>query len=106
MKNRAIFWMLILCLVLSSMMSGNALAEDESSEGVTKFGVTHNVAPDREIVKVGGRYEPEGIDFYLKRKFDATDTRMVELINKLDEMDKRLKSLEEKLELLFNKLAG
>lgn len=65
-------------------------AEEDQETGVKKYGVVHDIAEDRKINRVGGIYEPEGLDRYLKRKFDT-------LFQKLDAVESRLRKVEENL---------
>lgn len=68
--------------------------EDVESTGVKKYGFVHNIAEDRKLVKVGGVYEPEGLDLYLKRLFDGLSARLLRLEDKIDRLDKRLAAAE------------
>lgn len=76
------------------------------SNGVKKHGVIYNIAEDRQVEKVGGIYEPEGLDKYMQRRFDAMDQRLsaiesqisqtrAEILKVLEEMnnDKKNKSV-------------
>lgn len=85
-----------LALGLAVLAAGDLAAqeaEDEETAGVTSHGVVHNIAEDRKVIRVGGRYEPEGLDFYIKRKFD-------DMTGRLSVMEGRLSSLEGKLEAI------
>ena len=100
-RNRVFFLMMATFIFLICTVSNAEEQSDQKLEGVTKYGVTHNVAPDREIVSVGGRYEPEGIDFYLKKKFDAMETKMDKLIEEIDNTKKELKQTNERVGILL-----
>jgi len=67
--------------------SAPSFAEEEK-----RYGVIYNIAEDRKVEKVGGIYEPEGIDKYMKRRFDVFDS-------KLDEINTKLAALDAKLEM-------
>lgn len=59
----------------------------EADEGLKKYGVIHNIADDRKVERVGGIYEPEGIDKYMKRRFD-------ELAAQINALDSRMANME------------
>lgn len=66
------------------------------SNGVKKHGVVYNIAEDRQVEKVGGIYEPEGLDKYMQRRFDALESRMSQIEDQIGKMHADLqKSLEE-----------
>lgn len=66
------------------------------SGGVKKHGVVYNIAEDRQVEKVGGIYEPEGLDKYMQRRFDALENRMSQIEDQIGKMHADLnKSLEE-----------
>jgi hypothetical protein len=67
-----------------------AEGEEGSREGVKKYGLVHNIAEDRRVEKVGGLYEPEGLDLYMKRHMDVLEEQIKGLKNKLDTMDRKL----------------
>lgn len=70
--------------------SGLLCAEEEAVPGVKKYGVVHNIAEDRRVEKVGGLYEPEGLDIYIKRHLDAFGAKIEALESKLDDFEKKL----------------
>jgi len=88
------FLTLVFCMTALYALSPLVLAE-EKDRGVTRYGVTYNIAEDREIEKIGGVYEPEGLDKYMKRKFD-------ELSSNLQRLDARLAALETR----FSEITG
>jgi hypothetical protein len=68
--------------------------EDEDEDtGVLSHGVVHNIAEDRKVIRVGGKYEPEGLDFYIQRHFEDLTERMRALEAKLDAIESELQSL-------------
>jgi hypothetical protein len=69
-----------------------------AQSGESRYGVIHNIAEDREVERVGGIYEPEGLDKYMKRKFD-------ELHGRLDEMGERLKVIEKNQGTILERLS-
>ncbi len=75
--------------------SGILLAEDQMAQdsGIRKYGVVHNIADDRKVEKVGGIYEPEGLDKYLQRRLDDVTARLDEFSEKLNKIDQKLESL-------------
>jgi len=64
-------------------LQGIAQVEEESTAvgGVKVKGVVHNVAEDREVKKIGGLYQAEGLDIYLKRHIDRLYLQMENLKN-------------------------
>ncbi len=93
---------LVFCAVcFFGLTEGRALAafgEDDDEEahqaGLKKYGVIHNMADDRQVERVGGIYEPEGLDKYMKRKFDAVGSQIDALSSKIDQIEKKLDDLE------------
>ncbi len=88
-------WMCVgLVALLVAMSMARAWAQEEQEEvkttGVKKYGFVHNIAEDRKLVKVGGLYEPEGLDLYMKRLFDGLETRIRKLEDKIDSLEKRV----------------
>ena len=69
------------------LFSSTAHAEDA---GQKKYGVVQNIAEDRAVERVGGIYEPEGIDKYMKRRFDM-------LADQMNKMDSRLTHVEDQV---------
>lgn len=65
--------------------------------GQKKYGVVHNIAEDRQLERVGGIYEPEGIDKYMKRRFDA-------LSDQIKSLDSRLSALESKTDEILKRM--
>lgn len=82
-------------LVLNFMAAGHLLGEDGSDDdvGIKKYGVVHNIAEDRKVEKVGGIYEPESLDKYLKRRLDDVNGRVNELSGKMDLLNQKIDSL-------------
>lgn len=72
-----------LFLLGSAHSQGLAQVEEESPpmEGVKVKGFVHNIAQDREVKKIGGQYQPEGLDIYLKRHIDRLYQQMENLKN-------------------------
>ena len=87
------FFTCLICLSLLTGFSGfHADADDE--EGVRKYGVVHNIAEDRQVVKVGGIYEPEGLDKYMKRRFDEVVSKLGNLENQIAKLEEQFKDLQ------------
>jgi hypothetical protein len=91
------FRCLNLLLVLLLCVPCLAQAEDEEG-GQQKYGVIHNIADDRKVEKVGGIYEPEGIDKYMKRRFDAMDERLGAIEGQIAQISADVKDLGKKIE--------
>lgn len=88
----------IFCLTLLALPAG---AEPEDG-GQKKYGVVHNIADDRQLERVGGIYEPEGLDKYMKRRFDglgeqigSVESRLAGLENQMAQILERLDAIEE-----------
>ncbi len=76
------------------LVSCSAWAEEA---GQKKYGVVQNIAEDRVVERVGGIYEPEGIDKYMKRRFDM-------LADQLNKMDSRLANIESQITGIVTKM--
>lgn len=77
------------------MISSGLFAQEG---GQKKYGVIHNIAEDRQVERVGGIYEPEGLDKYMKRRFDDIVTRLEALDSRLGAIEAELVSLREMME--------
>ena len=66
-------------------------------EGVTSHGVVFNIAKDRKVEKVGGLYEPEGLDKYVDRKVSELSERMARFEAQLDQTNSKLDEISKKL---------
>lgn len=95
MKIQLWLWMFVLASVLAPAA---ARAEDEG--GQKKYGVIHNIAEDRQVERVGGIYEPEGIDKYMKRRFDDLAAQMNSLDSRLAQMESQIEQILKKVEAL------
>jgi hypothetical protein len=76
---------LLIVVALCSVGKNQVMAED-TIKGVKAHGVIHNIAEDRRIEKIGGLYEPEGVDKYMKRHFDKINERIRSLEQQLDKL--------------------
>ncbi|MCM8774743.1 MAG: hypothetical protein NC930_00065 [Candidatus Omnitrophica bacterium] len=83
------------CGLSIMFLTGSLQAQEDT--GVKKHGVVYNIAEDRELEKIGGIYEPEGLDKYVKRKFDM-------VLQKMDDLDARMTNVEKELGILQSKL--
>lgn len=95
---RAKFYLRTFILILAGSAALPVLRLHADEAGEKRYGVVQNIAEDRKVERVGGIYEPEGLDKYMKRRFDAMDSRLDELNAKMDDLgarlDKALKGLE------------
>lgn len=98
--KRAVYILLFFSLLACS---ASAFADEQTdqetsrydpAQGVRKLGVTHNIASDRKIENVGGLYEPEGLDKYMKRRFDDLET-------KISAIEAQSKRTEEKIDQML-----
>jgi len=79
-----------------ALVNFQALAEDEQEDkGVRAQGVIFNIAEDRQIERIGGIYEPEGLDKYLKRKFDAVEGQLEALTRAISTIEKDIAEIKE-----------
>lgn len=86
-------WIAVLVGAILPLWGGASLfAADSGSdgEGVKKHGVVHNIAEDRRVEKVGGLYEPEGLDIYMKRHLDTLESQVRALEGKLETVNKKI----------------
>ena len=90
------------CLIIPVFLN----AQDESSGGVKKDGVIHNIAEDREVIKAGGINEPEGLDKYMKRHFDQLEAKVSSMEERMksisDQMSKLSKAVQSQTRVLVN----
>lgn len=97
-KSKILPLLMLLVLTLPSVRSfAQSDDENEGTAGVQKKGVVFNIAPDREVEKIGGVYQPEGLDIYLKRHLDAIYQKLDTLETGLVQLDRDLKLLSEDL---------
>jgi len=89
MKNK-----IIALFVLSFLFSFNTFAQET---GEQRYGVIQNIAEDRKVERVGGVYSPEGIDKYMKRRFDAIESQISELSAQMVSLQKSMEGLREEL---------
>lgn len=87
-------------LITASFFCGLAQAAESSEpdQGVKRNGVVFNISPDRRIEKVGGIYEPEGLDKYV-------DRRMREISQRIDSLDAQVEKTNAKLDQILAQLA-
>ncbi len=89
-----IFFLLLMAGAVSAVWAQiGGEDEEDSIGGVRAKGVYHNIATDRQITKVSGVYEPEGLDIYLKRHLDAMSGRINELEGDVEEVKSELRAI-------------
>lgn len=73
-------------------------ATDASTKDVSvrKLGVAWNMAEDRKMENIGGMYEPEGLDKYMKRYFDQLSAKVDQLIEQSKRLEKKVDELTSK----------
>lgn len=93
-------------LMLFSILGGGSgpLLYAQEDSGVQKFGVIYNIAEDRQIEKIGGVNQPEGLDKYMKRKFDALQEQINALDRKIAGIEEKLEKNQERLDAILEKL--
>lgn len=98
----------IMVLLVALFVSPASAADDDNStwtpeDGVKKFGVVHNIAQDREVERIGGIYEPEGLDKYIQRKTEELSAQIQSVQNDVQELKKQMTEI---LELLKSKASS
>ncbi len=93
----------MLCVAL--LFSAHVLwpQDEDKEEGIKKYGVIHNIAEDRQVIRVGGSYEPEGLDKYIKRQIDGLLLKITDLDAKIAQIQPVLEQKQKKL-LRFKKI--
>ncbi len=88
----AVFWGIA---VLWTRYVAPLFAEETAGndKGMKKYGIVHNIAEDRRLEKVGGLYEPEGLDIYMKRHMDGLEEKMNGVEGKVEEMREKLEEV-------------
>jgi esterase/lipase len=100
---------LILGLAVGGV-SGIAFAQQSKSKNVTKEpvqetpmtgvksrNVIFDITDDRKIEVKGGLQEPEGLDKYMRRKFDAVDEQFKQLNQKLDKIQVQIDDIHKRM---------
>lgn len=78
MREKAVYFLIYFFLI--GLICSTAQAEEALEDtGVKRYGVVHNIAEDRHIEKIGGAYEPEGIDKYNRRHFDRIHDEIADI---------------------------
>lgn len=55
-------------------------------------GLRFHIAEDRQMQQIGeSRVEPEGLDMYMKRKFDALSAQLAQIQAKFDRLEESVK---------------
>lgn len=93
--SRTVFFSALAGAFILISMTPPAFPEDG---GEKRFGVIHNIAEDRKVERVGGIYEPEGLDKYIKRRLDAVDSKLETLSSGLAEANMKLDAIQAGLE--------
>ena len=65
----------------------------EKDASVRKLGVAWNIAEDRKMENIGGVYEPEGLDKYVKRYFEQLSSKVDQLIEQSNRLEKKVDEL-------------
>lgn len=86
-----------IAVMLCGFAAGSVWADENDNSGVVRYGVTHNIAEDRKVEKVGGIYEPEGLDKYMKRKFDDLEAKIEGLAEKIEGLTRSIKDIDSKV---------
>ena len=89
----------IIFILIGVLVTANAFSAEEKDNGVRVNGIAFNIAKDRKIEKIGGLYEPEGIDKYVER-------RMNQVSEEISKLDAKIEALNHKLEEISAKLSA
>lgn len=83
---------LALCLAAPCVIMAvtDVSSQDES---VRKLGMNFNMAEDRRMENIGGIYQPEDLDKYMKRHFDALNSKIDQLAMQNQRMEQKLDQL-------------
>jgi len=95
---RSVFFVLSFVLLWVSAGLYGQEGEEKEDKGIEHYGFVHNIAEDRQVEKIGGIYEPEGLDKYVKRHFDLLRQRSDVLEEKVDKISDQLKEIEKTLQ--------
>ena len=87
-----VLWSLAICFYNGLSPEGYA-----QEAGERKYGVIHNIAEDRQVERIGGIYEPEGLDKYMKRHFEAILSELQAVQNRLTDVEAALNEMRETL---------
>lgn len=93
MKHSTLFYFLI----CAAAGTGTVFGADEQKDQVKVNGIIFNVAKDRRVEKVGGIYEPEGLDKYVDRRVGELSGRLERMESQLDETNRKLDALTSQL---------
>lgn len=77
------------------LCAGEAFAQDAGEE---RGGVVFNIAEDRRIERIGGVHQPEGLDKYMKRRFDELKAQIQSLESTVEELQAQMTLVLEALE--------
>ena len=84
----------IIFLAIGLMISVSAWAADQKKEeGVKHNGVVFNIAKDRKVEKIGGIYEPEGLDKYVERRMNEVTEHMNRIEAQVEKISQKLEAM-------------
>ena len=69
----------------------------DQEQGVKVNGVVFNISKDRKIEKIGGVYNPEGLDKYVDRRLNEMNERLQTIETHIAESNTKLDKLAEQL---------
>ncbi len=82
----------VVCVCVSSRLMA-AMDASEKDASVRKLGVAWNIAEDRKMENIGGIYEPEGLDKYMRRYFEQLSAKVDLLIEQGSRLEKKVDEL-------------
>ena len=106
MKNYFLVTFFIFLFLVVSPVSLSYGEDGVKEGGVRKYGVIQNVAPDRQFERIGGKYEPEGLDIYIRRLFDDVFLRVEGIEAKLDNLKKQVDQVQKQVDQTRLDIAG
>lgn len=93
-KSKNIFLVFCLFFYVSAPYAVKAATDvSNQDESVRKLGMNFNMAEDRRMENIGGIYQPEDLDKYMKRHFDALDNKINQLLAQNQRIEQKLDQL-------------
>lgn len=94
--KKHIFLLVVFIVPMADIFSPHVMAEiqvSDKDESVKWLGVAWNIADDRKMENINGRYEPEGLDKYMKRYFDELSSKIDQLLEQGNRLEKKVDDL-------------
>lgn len=96
-RKSRVFVLAFVSVIIWTVSQGMAaMGASEKDASVRKLGVAWNIAEDRKMENIGGIYEPEGLDKYMKRYFEEFSAKIDRLIEQSNRLEKKVDELNSK----------